>query len=34
MLVVLHRDLLSARWCEPTLSVVDVRVGDEEEVRC
>lgn len=23
------RDLLSARWCEPSLSVVDVRVGDD-----
>lgn len=25
-----RRDLLSARWCEPSLSVVDVRVGDDE----
>lgn len=25
-----RRDLLSARWCEPSLSVVDVRVGDNE----
>lgn len=24
-------DLLRARWCEPVLSVVDVRVGDDEE---
>jgi hypothetical protein len=24
-----RRDLLSARWCEPSLSVVDVRVGDD-----
>jgi len=23
------RDLLSARWCEPSLSVVDVRIGDD-----
>ena len=23
-------DLLRARWCEPTLSIVDVRVGDDE----
>ncbi|KAK9917148.1 hypothetical protein WJX75_001304 [Coccomyxa subellipsoidea] len=25
------RELLRARWCEPALSVVDVRVGDDEE---
>ena len=24
-------DLLRARWCEPVLSVVDIRVGDDEE---
>ena len=24
------RELLRARWCEPTLSIVDVRVGDDE----
>lgn len=24
------RELLKARWCEPTLSVVDVRIGDED----
>ena len=24
-------ELLRARWCEPTLSIVDVRVGDDEE---
>lgn len=24
-------ELLRARWCEPALSVVDVRVGDDEE---
>lgn len=24
------RDLLSARWCAPTLSIVDVRIGDDE----
>lgn len=29
-LVGVHRDILSARWCEPSLSVVDVRVGDDE----
>ncbi len=23
------RDVLSARWCEPSLSVVDVRIGDD-----
>ena len=23
-------ELLRARWCEPTLSIVDVRVGDDE----
>ena len=23
--------LLQARWCAPTLSIVDVRVGDDEE---
>ena len=28
--MLLSRDLLSARWCEPTLSVVDVRIGDDE----
>ena len=22
--------MLKARWCEPTLSVVDVRIGDED----
>ncbi len=27
--VACRRDLLSARWCEPSLSVVDVRVGDD-----
>lgn len=25
------RELLRARWCEPALSVVDVRVGDDEQ---
>jgi hypothetical protein len=25
------RDLLSARWCEPSLSVLDVQVGDNED---
>lgn len=25
-----HREVLKARWCEPTLSVVDVRIGDED----
>ncbi|KAL3135302.1 hypothetical protein ABBQ32_007500 [Trebouxia sp. C0010 RCD-2024] len=24
------REVLKARWCEPTLSVVDVRIGDED----
>lgn len=24
------RDLLSARWCAPTLSIVDVRIGDDK----
>ena len=26
------RDLLLARWCEPTLSVVDIRLADEDTV--
>ena len=26
----LGREVLKARWCEPTLSVVDVRIGDED----
>lgn len=25
------RSLLQARWCAPTLSIVDVRVGDDQE---
>ena len=25
-----RREVLKARWCEPTLSVVDVRIGDED----
>lgn len=25
-----YREVLKARWCEPTLSVVDVRIGDED----
>ena len=27
-----RRDLLLARWCEPTLSVVDIRLADEDTV--